>query len=764
MLEKIPNHSLVIIPNNLKNKLLKEISQNKKLINIKMMTKEEFIQNYYGKIKTEATYFLMKEFHLNFSVAQKYLKNIFVNHPKIKKYYDYLMANNLIEKNPLFNPKNITIIGYPDLEPYLLNELKKYNLNITEETKNDYLPKVYEFSTMQDEIAYVATQIAENLKTKSPSEIFITGLTNDYIPELKRIFSLYKIPLNINNKISIYSTSAVQTFLKNLTENKDLNIALAKTPNGEVKNKIIDLLNQYNLPVDETYLTIIKEKLKKLTIPAKKYDNAVNVISLNEINDKDKIYYILGFNQELIPKIYKDDDLIADDEKPQYNLLTSTQKNIIQKKVTERLIKSSPNITITYKLKDTFSTYYPSSLISELNLEVIKNPDIKYIYSNLFNKLTLSKYLDDYLNYNQKDKNLDILWSNYSNIDYGTYDNKYHQINKENLMTYLQNKLTLSYTSLNNYSLCPFKYYANNILKLDPYEETFPILIGNLFHYCLSHLYDENFNLETEYRKYLKDKELSPKEKFYLKRLYKVLEKDIEIIKKEETHTTYNKHLTEKKLTISKSQNPEINFTGIIDKVSYNENHAIITDYKTGSVTATLDNLNYSLNMQLPIYLYLIKNSNLGYNVMGIYLQKLLNTPALDSENPDKEIADNLKLSGYTVNDEDIIQEIDDTYENSELIKGLKKTKNGFSSYSKLLNYEDFDKIYQITEDNINKTIKNILEGNFEIKPKRIDNENISCKNCPFKDLCFFKEEDIKNLKNTKITEILGGEENAKMD
>ena len=761
MLEKIPNHSLVIIPNNLKNKLLKEISQNKKLINIKMMTKEEFIQNYYGKIKTEATYFLMKEFHLDFSVAQKYLKNIFINHPKIKKYYDYLVANNLIEKNPLFNPQNITIIGYPDLEPYLLNELKKYNLNITEETKNDYLPKVYEFSTMQDEIAYVATQIAENLKTKSPSEIFITGLTDDYIPELKRIFSLYKIPLNINNKISIYSTSAVQTFLKNLTENKDLNIALEKTPNGEVKNKIIDLLNQYNLPVDETYLTIIKEKLKNLTIPAKKYDNAVNVISLNEINDKDKIYYILGFNQELIPKIYKDDDLIADDEKPQYNLLTSTKKNIIQKKVTERLIKSSPNITITYKLKDTFSTYYPSSLISELNLEVIKNPDIKYIYSNLFNKLTLSKYLDDYLNYNQKDKNLDILWSNYSNIDYGTYDNKYHQINKENLINYLQNKLTLSYTSLNNYSLCPFKYYANNILKLDPYEETFPILIGNLFHYCLSHLYDENFNLETEYRKYLKDKELSPKEKFYLKRLYKVLEKDIEIIKREETHTTYNKHLTEKKLTISKSQNPEINFTGIIDKVSYNENHAIITDYKTGSITATLDNLNYSLNMQLPIYLYLIKNSNLGYNVMGIYLQKLLNTPALDSENPDKEIADNLKLSGYTVNDEDIIQEIDDTYENSELIKGLKKTKNGFSSYSKLLNYEDFDKIYQITEDNINKTIKNILEGNFEIKPKRIDNENISCKNCPFKDLCFFKEEDIKNLKNTKITEILGGEENA---
>ena len=141
-------------------------------------------------------------------------------------------------------------------------------------------------------------------------------------------------------------------------------------------------------------------------------------------------------------------------------------------------------------------------------------------------------------------------------------------------------------------------------------------------------MYDENFDLEKEYQAYLKDKNLSPKEKFFLKKLYQVLEKDIEIIKENETHTTYQNHLTEKRITLNKEGDININFIGIIDKISHNNSHAIITDYKTGSVSSTLDNLNYGLNMQLPVYLYLIKNSQeLNFEVTGLYLQKLLNTP-----------------------------------------------------------------------------------------------------------------------------------------
>ena len=85
MLEKISNHSLVIIKNNLKIKLLKEISQNKKLINVKMMTKEEFIQNYYGKVKTRSHLFFDEKIFFKLFRRQKIPKKHLYTAPRNKK-------------------------------------------------------------------------------------------------------------------------------------------------------------------------------------------------------------------------------------------------------------------------------------------------------------------------------------------------------------------------------------------------------------------------------------------------------------------------------------------------------------------------------------------------------------------------------------------------------------------------------------------------------------------------------------------------------
>ena len=78
---------LIIAPNHLKKEILKNISKQKKLINIKIMTKEEFVKNYYGTYKKEALYFLMKNFNLNYVVATNYLDNIFINSKTIKPYF-----------------------------------------------------------------------------------------------------------------------------------------------------------------------------------------------------------------------------------------------------------------------------------------------------------------------------------------------------------------------------------------------------------------------------------------------------------------------------------------------------------------------------------------------------------------------------------------------------------------------------------------------------------------------------------------------------
>ena len=166
--------------------------------------------------------------------------------------------------------------------------------------------------------------------------------------------------------------------------------------------------------------------------------------------------------------------------------------------------------------------------------------------------------------------------------------------------------------------------------------------------------------------------------------------------------------------------------------------------------------------MQLPTYIYLVqKGLGKNYQVNGFYLQQVLTENQLDSKDSKKDTKDSLKLKGYTVNDESIIEKIDETYQNSLIINALKTTQKGFYAYSKIIDKEEIKKLEEITEDNINKTIDNILNTNFNVTPKRIDNKNISCEFCPFKDICYYKEEDIKDLKNTKFKDIIGGEENA---
>ena len=58
----------------------------------------------------------------------------------------------------------------------------------------------------------------------------------------------------------------------------------------------------------------------------------------------------------------------------------------------------------------------------------------------------------------------------------------------------------------------------------------------------------------------------------------------------------------------------------------------------------------------------------------------------------------------------------------------------------------------------IEEASDNIIKGNFEIKPKRIDNKNKSCNFCPFKEICYLEEKDVENLKSPENLDFLGGE------
>lgn len=754
------NHDLVITDN--KNNILKYLSDNNLILNIKIMTLKEFKDNYFGYLDSEALYYLVKKYNYKYDVAKMYMDNFLF----LDDLYKKLDEKKLIRKNIFFKDsfKRVILINqYPDL--YIKKELDKYEVVTLNDEVKDINKDIYEFDTIEEEVEFVANEISKLLKNISINDINLVNVTSEYELIIKRIFSFYNIPVNLNDKKSLYGYKEVKDFIKNLEGNKNILESLELIHDNTLLSLVVEICNKYAfVDTNDTVIYLIKEEIKNKKVEDIKLENAVNCTDINSIDNK--YYFILGFNQNEIPKIYKDEDLISDKRKKELGILTSVDKNIISKNIVKSKLSNYKNIILTYKLSTFKDQYHKSFLVDELRLNVIRPKLNDYTHSILFNKIKLSIMLDNLIKYNKKDPDLDLLYNNTS-INYLTYDNGYKKIDKNLLKDYLNNNLLLSYSSIDNYYRCSFKYYLANILKLSKNEDDFNIYIGNLFHYILSKAFLDGFDFEYEFNNFIKDKTFSKKDKFFINKLKIDLIKIIDIIKKQDLDTLLNDAMYEQKIYIDKSRDFKITFMGVIDKIKYKNDTdtiACIIDYKTGEKKADLNNLIYGIDMQLPIYIYLIKNSKLkNVKVAGFYFQNIIHSkqPYNPKSDYKLECEKLYKLDGFTNSNTNYLNKLDKNYINSNMIKSLKLTEKGFYVYSKVLDEEKIDNIERIVSKKIDDAITNILDCNFSINPKRIGTDLKGCEYCKFKDICYVKEENIINLKEQNYKEFLGGDINA---
>lgn len=128
--------------------------------------------------------------------------------------------------------------------------------------------------------------------------------------------------------------------------------------------------------------------------------------------------------------------------------------------------------------------------------------------------------------------------------------------------------------------------------------------------------------------------------------------------------------------------------------------------------------------------------------VVGFYLQKLFNSTLDNSKDYLTSRENNLRLEGYSIDEENILSMFDTTYNDSKLIKSMKTTSKGFSSYSKVLSSEEIDNILINTDKLIDTATNEILDTDFTINPKIINGKNVSCDFCEYKDICYLREKD----------------------
>ena len=317
MLDKLQNNDTIITTNNIKNIILKDLAHTKKLLNLKFYTLKEFLDNYYGTPTKEALYFLIKHYHYNYDIAKTYLENIFYDTPELKELKNVLDSNNLITYNSYFKKslKRVVIIGL-DLDESLQRSLSFYNLvSFDFNAEEKYHHQVTKYQTSREEIIGTAIKIRKLLKQGVKlNDICLVNIDNTYTQELQRIFKMFNIPLNLELSMAIAGTKMVHDFLDTLKETQNIEVSLEKVTDEDIKAKLINLFNSYNFnySLDEAFFNLLDNDIKSLNISLPKYDNAINILNIEDMLDPSKYYFILNFNQGVVPSIYHDDKLIKD--------------------------------------------------------------------------------------------------------------------------------------------------------------------------------------------------------------------------------------------------------------------------------------------------------------------------------------------------------------------------------------------------------------------------------------------------------------------
>ncbi len=773
---------IVIIKDEMKESLLELLSSNSSLFNIKIITLSELKKKYYFDYDKKCIYYICNKYKVHNSIAKIYLDNLYYLNDFetdkikfLKELKSDLDSNDLLIYDDLFknflNSKDIVLFDLKYVDNFyknIFNVLSKNNNIIEYDIEKDYGRKdLYCFNDLEEEIDFVCSKICKLIKNGIDiNRIKLSNVNKSNVKIIKRKMKEFNICFEVNNYSSVKGSNIIKTFKENYSNDITLSLKsiedLIQTESEvEIYKNIIDTLNNYYFASDyNSVRELVFSDLDNIKLKNIKYKNSVKVVDvLNEIINEDDYVFLINYNEGVFPVNYKDEEYLSDFERKNLGISTSIELN---KSINNNIydgFKRIKNLIVTYSKNDSSGEIYISSSYNE---ELFNKCDYKFNYSNsnLYNINRLVSLLDEYKKYGSVSEELFVLNNHYKDLDFFGYSNKYSKIPKKDINEYMNNELSLSYSSLNTYYECAFKYYLNNILHLNKYEDTFDIVIGNVFHHILSKYFIENsnfedlWNYEIESCKY----EFNNMEKFFLDKLKEELILIIDTIKNQLKYTSLSKTMYEKEIIIDVNKDLHITFKGYVDKILYDEFNGetivAIVDYKTGNPNININNIKYGLDMQLPIYMYLIKNSNIVKNVRigGFYLQKILN----NKRDLDERI-ESLKLQGYSNSDVGVLSLVDSSFNNSCVIKSLKTSSNGFYAYSKVLNDSEFDIISNIVKDKVNECSNSILSSNFDINPKMINGVNKSCKYCKFNDICYMRNEDIVNLK--EIKNIFGGEE-----
>ena len=733
----IKDNMLLICPRDIKEKILND---NKSLVDISFMTLEEYKKRYYFDYDYHAVKYLMDTYNYTLNNAKEIIESLYFIEDKdyhnnklnyLVKIKKELLDKNLLILDLLFNKNNkdTFVYGYGDIR---LNNAEVLKDNIVDKRYD-----IYEFDTIESELEYVYESIFELLENGIDINNIYIVASNEYENYFKRYNSYYDFKVNYPSENSLYGTEVAKKFLEDI-KTKD-----RETIYNELNNKdLINILNKY-LDLNEAYDFIVEDlKHTKLN---KQYKDVVQVVSNNYIFDDNDYVFYLGFNDK-VPTYKKDNEYLDNEMCHLLGIDDTNDKNRIIKENLICNLSNIKNLYLSYSKNSPFNKYERQMLFNDVDYITYMN---KYLHSDKSNRNRYGELLDNLDKYGEHNDDLDSLYSTYDRNNHGDYDNSYKSfdVGKETV--------ELSYSSMQSYYECAFKYYLDNILRPDDSDVTFFNTIGTIAHNVLQEMVLDN----TKDFDKLWDNQVtftSAKDLYFNKKIKEEIREDFNIILKQKELSYFDSEECEKRIKLKLRDN--IFFKGFIDKILKCKDNVCIVDYKTGNTKIEDKYFEFGLNLQLPSYLYLLQED--PSKIIGFYLQHLVAPKYIYDEKKDIETQKNedMKLCGFTSNDVSRINILEDLDGKSNVVSKLAITKNGdLSKNSKVISDQDMKDMIKLVEDKILEASTSILNNDFSINPKVIDNKNVSCTYCRYRDICYKRIKDYVYYE-TKKEEVIDGD------
>ncbi len=762
--------ALVICTTAFKNNVLKKASEEGIFLNCKFMSLEEFIKNYFFDYDFKAVKYLTDNYDMEIDVAETYLNNLYFienkkyNNEKLDilvKYKKELAENKLLFENPLFSSylkkwEKIIVTGYGRLDKFYRDIFTELKAEIIEFDLKEKEFEYHSFDTMEKEVQYLYNRISQLLEKKVDiNNIYVMNAGSCYESYFNRYNEYFHFKIEQRNEDSFSSLTIVKKFIEILKGKDKLAINDFIVRNSESKHiaTIVSIINKY-VQIEE-YTDLIIDELKDTRIKNESYTNIVRRVNLFEPFNENDYVFLLGFNDSC-PSLSVDTDYITDDIKYLAGLSNTEEKNNIKKHNVLSYLSNIDNLYLSYCKNSLMDNFNPSVLLEEMIVKERKNNAVGFAYSNKLNRYRLSKKLDQFSKYNFKDENLEKLYSTYQDNNYLQYDHSYKQINKE-----LDESLNLSYSQINNYFRCPFKYFIERKLKINDETSQFHLQLGNIFHEVLKKVFEDDMIdekvisclIDETIEKVISEQRYTESEKYFTRSLKEELLQDIEIIRKQHQKIGFENYEYEKEVKVPVTEN--IEFKGIIDKLIHQkvdeERLIAVIDYKTGSEEFKEDKVEDGLSLQLPSYLYLASQIFKGEEkkYAGFYIQHLINSDnKYDGKKTIREKKiDSMKLDGKSNGDDKLknIQAFDPDCQGSEFIKALTIKDNRISGKKRGISNAEIEDLIALTERKIKEAGTAILQRDFPVSPY---DYNEACKYCTYSDICYKRNSDYKKVEN----------------